>query len=162
MPFCEYEPKVEVRRSPVHGWGLFSKCSIRYGEVICLYSGDLLSTSDMYINRSDYVLDLGSGRYLDSNNRYNCAGRYINDSHGVRGSRNNARYSSVLLWHDVMKKYYVNVICNRHIAPDREIFADYGKEYWDNKTQERKGVICVNNFATQEELKKLDMLIGIL
>lgn len=35
-------PKVEVRNSPAHGWGLFAKEPINKGEVVVIWGGDFL------------------------------------------------------------------------------------------------------------------------
>ena len=165
MPFAHREPKVYVAKSRVSGLGVFTKCSIRPGETICLYSGVCLGSSAMIGNNSDYVLDLENGHFLDGASKFNCSGRYINDARGT-GTRSNAIYSSKLLWDEELG-WYVHVKAKRHIAPHREVFASYGNAYWQRRTgvygaNRRKGINWCYDTATAEQLEALDRDIGIL
>ena len=165
MPFAHRESKVYVAKSAVSGYGVYSKQIIRKGEIVCLYSGVVLGASAMLGNTSDYVLDLGGGWYLDGADRYNCSGRYINDARGFREFRNNARYSSTLIWDDELG-WHVNVRATRHIPANREIFASYGSDYWSKHTcvygtSVRRGVHECFKTCSDQQLLELDKDIGI-
>ena len=100
MPFAHVETKVVVKRSQVAGLGVWSTQTIRVGETVCYYSGECLGESAMVGNVSDYVLDLGGGYFLDAQKKYNCAGRYINDSRGHVHLRNNAVFSATMTFNE--------------------------------------------------------------
>jgi hypothetical protein len=40
------DPRIEVRPSPVHGWGMYATAPIRQGEVVTIWGGTLLLTED--------------------------------------------------------------------------------------------------------------------
>ena len=154
-----------MAKSGVAGYGLYSKETIRKDELICYYSGYVYGKSAMLGNRSDYVLDLGGGWYLDGGGRYNAAGRYINDAKGHKGVRNNCRFSGYLLF-DTELGWHIGVYATRHIPAYREIFCSYGTAYWSKRkciygTFQRSGVLECNDKCTEEQLQLLDKDIGI-
>ena len=166
MPFAHREPKVVVKKSQISGMGVWIRVTIRVGETVCYYSGEVLGRSAMVGNTSDYVLDLENGWYLDGEKKYNCAGRYINDSIGLSGARNNAVYEQRCTF-DPELGWHVRVVTIRHIPAGREIFVGYGSDYWDKRkgyggANRRRGVSLVNDCATAEQLSALDEEIGIL
>ena len=166
MPFAHREKKVVVKKSQISGMGVWSKVPIREGETVCYYSGQCLGRSAMIGNTSDYVLDLGDGWYLDGEKKFNCAGRYVNDSRGLRGARNNAVYMSKCTF-DRELGFHVRVVATRYIPAGTEIFVGYGSDYWDKRkgyggANRRRGVPLVNDCATAEQLSALDEEIGIL
>ena len=84
QPWAYWEPNVYVAKSPVHGFGLFArrdlKGNARYGEIICLYSGECVSKSAL-VGQADNVWvcstfdEKGKEWCVDSRNPNNAAGR---------------------------------------------------------------------------------------
>ena len=129
----------------MHRWGVFSTETIRVRETVCLYAGVRMNKLQFMMNRSDYVLQIGEW-YLDGERVNSTCGKYINDSRGVKGARSNCYYSDKLFYHHGLRLWCVKVICKRHIKPNAECFASYGKQYWEGNTLNRKNIIMVNNF----------------
>lgn len=125
-----YEAYLEVKESqiPNAGKGLFTTVSIKKGEKIVEYTGAISSWKDadhmdgdnpfiFYVNE-DYVIDA-------SKNEKSLA-KYANDAWGIthiKGTSNNAEFME--------EELRVFIIARKNIAAGKEIFVDYGPDYWE-------------------------------
>ena len=134
----------------VHGYGVIARCDIAKGTVVCTYSG----TCDSHLyqnNRSQYVLTVpwvnpetkqSENWIIDSVDKDNTAGRYLNDPRGTDKSVNVIFTDQPHTIHPVLThRYYINVVACKDIKQGEELLVDYGEDYW------RSGRIMVNNFV---------------
>ena len=122
-----------VAKSSVHGLGLFAKCEINAGEVICRYTGPLVK------GEGEYVAGVGGGWGVDSSNdEGEESGRWCNHSitpnaklYEPQGSMYDPEYDT----------YFVNVVCMERIDRNEEIFLDYGRDYFETDTVTVQNII---------------------
>ena len=116
---------VEVRDSwiPGSGQGLFSTVPISNGQLVCRYSGRIMSTSEaMRTSDKSYLMRLGGFTYVDAKETNECLARYINDC------RNSLGYNVKFVKKPA--EHCADIIAIRDISVGEELFADYGKWYW--------------------------------
>ena len=153
QPYAHLEPLVLVTNvGVVHGHGVIARCDIAKGTVVCTYTG--VSDSHLYQNnRSQYVLTVPWVNpetkqtepfwIIDSVDKDNTAGRYINDPLGTGKSANVLFTTLPHTVHPVLThRYYINVVACKDIKKGEELLVEYGVEYW------RTGRIMVNNFVS--------------
>jgi SET domain-containing protein len=124
---------VEVKRSTIHGLGLFATKDFRMKETICPYNGVLIPTTDddfLEIMNSDYVFELYSGWCIDAQGINSGPGRYIND--GIGFKRNNCTFCA-----DVVGKR-ASVLATRNIKNGEEFLIPYSQNYWKQKNKQLK------------------------
>jgi SET domain-containing protein len=101
---------IEVRESPIHGYGLFAKCHIPADTFLGCYAGPIVYDDE---DDGEYVLWVleadGTGYGIDGRNEL----RYVNHD-----SNANAIFYEEELW------------ITRDVAPGEEICHHYGDE-WD-------------------------------
>jgi SET domain-containing protein len=149
-PFCE------VRRSPIHGRGVFASRNIRKGTRVIQYIGELIDKEES--NRrglelfeesqttggaSVYIFDLNEHWDLDGNKEYNDA-RLINHSCEPNAEMVNEEDE---LW----------LFALRDILPGEEITFDYGYdlEHFMDHPCECGKPSCVGYIVSQSQWKKL-------
>lgn len=80
-------PRIEVRRSGIHGRGVFARRAIRQGETVCEYKGELITEAEIArrypedrkgVNHT-FVFSVSRNRNIDGGSRGNIA-RFINHS----------------------------------------------------------------------------------
>ena len=109
--------KVKVKRSPHGGLGLYADESIKKGEFVIEYVGELITNEEADRRLGKYLFEINKTHTIDGRGRNNTA-RYINHS-----CRPNCES-------DVKKgRIYISAIKN--ITPGDELTYDYGKEYFD-------------------------------
>ena len=135
QPMFEREPKVYVDNSKADGGGkgLFARVKIKTGEVVCRYSGKLLSAKEatnLPANKwiADVELENGKVGGIDSSDAHNFSGRWANHS---------LQYNAIMVQDEEGIAYdmqsglhYVELEATRDIAKGEEIFTDYGKAYF--------------------------------
>ena len=121
------EHNVVARESKVHGIGLFARKRIKKGDIICLYSGKLVSEN----TKSDFVANVIVSKrkmFIDGRDVDNFSGRWIN--HRLNP---NARLTQPWEGNGILRyrgKHAIIVECIAEIQRDEEIFIDYGIEYF--------------------------------
>ena len=134
-----------VWKSPVHGFGLFSRKRLQPGDIICLYSGTVgsLQTDNAFTCKVDGE-ERGSILMIDSSDQDNYCGRWINHS-CVPNARLVVPIDGVIR-NDEIKRCAIIVECVKEIHQCEEIFIDYGWEYFTTKDK------CLNTdyFYTSE------------
>lgn len=123
-PYCYVHSKsilgVRVKRSGVHGQGLFAERKFRRGENIAEYTGPLT----VEIPEGDYGLEMRSGRFRDAIRTNSTVARYANDCRGT-GRRCNAALKGDR--HDPDRAW---LRAQHKIRKGQEIMAKYGDQYW--------------------------------
>jgi len=109
--------KTEVKRSSA-GLGLFAGESIKKGEFIIEYVGEVISRKEANKRGGKYLFETSDNRVVDGKGRYNKA-RYINHS-----CKPNCEID--------IKKGRILVFATRNIKEDEELAYDYGEEYFDD------------------------------
>ena len=116
-----------ARESDVHGIGLFARKRIWIGDIICLYSGNLVSeaTESVFIAN---VIASKRKMFIDGRDAENFSGRWMN--HSVDP---NARLIQPWEGKGILQykgKHAIIVECIKEIQKDEEIFIHYGIEYF--------------------------------
>ena len=120
--------RVKVSSIPGAGKGVFATTHISPGEIIGLYTGDMVRGD--FSRRDDpntggvYYLQLNSRLCIDAARTDTHVSRFINDPRGS-GLRPNCRFV-----HDG-RTSTVRVKATRHIQPGQELLLSYGRTYWD-------------------------------
>jgi methyltransferase-like protein 6 len=120
------EQSLSVRPSQIGaiaGDGLFVTRCFKKGAIVCVYKGDVYNTHDaMRLKNKDYLMRLGTQKYIDARTHLQVVGRYINDC------------KHALLYNVAFDKRpdedCANVVALRDIYTNEELFVDYGWKYW--------------------------------
>jgi hypothetical protein len=102
------------------GLGLFATKPIKQGAFIVAYRGPRITTAESAVRErrgARYMFEINTRWTIDGSSRKNLA-RYVNHA-----CKPNA--------HAVLRKGRMVYLALRKIAPEQEITADYGKEYFD-------------------------------
>jgi len=134
FPYCwvhlKSKDKLQVKKSTIKGagQGLFyvGKKSFPPNKKITEYSSKEVSSKAN--PKSDYVLEIGRKRYLDSKDKSNFPGRYINDNR-TTGKKPNVRFTSGTRVYDKSNRKTVPIISKSTIKPNTELLLYYGKDY---------------------------------
>lgn len=115
---------VEVKGSWIGEFsGLFARKALSEGQVICIYHGKLLRTSDaIKLDDKSYLMRLGEQVYVDAREKLDCLARFINDC------RNPAGYNVRFEKHP--SAGVALIVATRDVKAGEELFVDYGKWYW--------------------------------
>jgi hypothetical protein len=115
----------QIRRSlvPDAGLGLFALRRFETNDLLCEYSGDLMTFWQQQRTPDwTYVAAAGPDRFVDAGPYPFVKARYIN--HHFEPDRINAQYVDA-------PDHRVFVHATRPILPGEEIYADYGPRYWN-------------------------------
>jgi len=122
--------KVKTSLLPNAGKGLFTDKSIKKGEKIIEYKGEIIDWKEyekrVKEDKDGYLFFINKKRCIDAFSTPEHKARYANDAAGlskVKGLKNNANYE---VFED---KCFI--VSSRDIEPGEEIFVNYTKEYWD-------------------------------
>lgn len=124
--------KVEVRLSNIKdaGFGLFAKSTIKKGNLISEFTGELIDNNQVEILSSKrkmlYLIDWDENYTLDVE-KSDCFAKYANDAEGLKLIKN-LKNNSKISWYN--NKLFLEAI--KDIKQNEEIYVSYGKEYWDN------------------------------
>lgn len=158
LSFLEFD-KCEVRKSHVHGRGVFAVSPIREGEVFTLYPADVPAKSvgdnilyeidadhpffDTVDKVQDYTIEMGKtilvgDPTLVSDRSY--IGHMINDLVMSGNFKAEAVYNGVSEKFSnaslkQVAEHFICVVASRDIAIDEEIFISYGLQYWRRSYQ---------------------------
>lgn len=132
------------------GLGLFARVDIKYGQVVCVYSGTCIKC--VIGNRSKYVVqgywrNPGTGRdeirYLDAISLRTSVGRWANDAcdyDGVDPCFHTGRVNNIAFRlhikkkiHNVYKQCYIEMYALDDIRAGSELFVRYGKQFWEDQ-----------------------------
>lgn len=117
---------------PGAGLGLKTSKSIKRGEKIVEYKGRIYSW-EKCLNRAydqdkeGYVFYINKDVCIDTYDFPENLARYVNDAEGynrIKGLENNSEYS--------IEGKKVFIVATKDIKPHSEIFAPYGKDYWED------------------------------
>lgn len=121
-------PKIEVRRSPVHGWGVFAKDNIKNGEILeeipfLTIPMNHTESSSLFI---DYRFNYPSGVYPWDEQTI---------PFGYACIYNHSDTSNAIWYTDNENRLFI-FVTTKDINKDDEIFTYYGSEnYWkDGRT----------------------------
>lgn len=119
--------KVKTSILPGCGKGLFTKIFIPKGSIITEHTGKITSFKDADCeDNNPYLFYVTRNHVIDGRNQQASIARFINDARGpkkITGFTNNSKYVVV------GKRVFITAL--KDIMPNEEIFAGYGKEYWD-------------------------------
>lgn len=124
--------KVEVRLSNIKdaGFGLFAKSTIKKGDLISEFTGELIDNNQVEILSSKrkmlYLIDWDENYTLDVE-KSDCFAKYANDAEGLKLIKN-LKNNSKISWYN--NKLFLEA--TKDIKQNEEIYVSYGKEYWDN------------------------------
>ena len=77
---------------------------------------------------SDYVLEVGKARYLDSEEKQNFVGRYINSNKGT-GKPPNVRFSTGTQVYDKANRKTVPIYSTKKLKNGDELLMNYGRSF---------------------------------
>ena len=118
-----FNPKIELRKSPIHGWGVFAKENIQQNElleeipflILPINKGE---TSSLFI---DYRYNFPSGNW-----------KYQVMAMGFAAYYNHSNTPNAGWYTDEENEIFV-FITNKFIQKDSEIFTYYGDiDYWND------------------------------
>jgi uncharacterized protein len=128
MAFLENSLVIKKSGLPGAGKGLFTKVFIPKGTKVVEYKGTITTWREVDHKKGEngYIYYVKRNYVIDARPHPEALARYANDAKGlfrVKGFTNNAEYT------EEGNKVYI--VTKKDIAPGKEIFVDYGKEYWD-------------------------------
>jgi len=119
---------------PNAGQGLFVSIAIYKEEVISLFKGESLSSTEAarraHLGEDAYFINCLDGSILDSMHTF-CFAKYANDPSATGGNMVKTKFKSNA---DISVDDDDNIclIATRNIKIGEEIFTNYGKKYWKN------------------------------
>ena len=126
MALLEKELEVKTSTIPGAGKGLFTNSFIAKGSQIVEYKGTITTWEKVKDDASNgYIYFLKPNYVIDGRDHPKSLARYANDAKGLsktKGKANNARFLNEGL--------RVFLIATKDIDAGEEIFADYGRNYW--------------------------------
>lgn len=119
---------VQPSRIPGAGMGLFTAIPLQRGEVVAVFQGERLSTTEAARRAAKgddaYFVTLLDGSTLDSMHTA-CFAKYANDAEGPGTSR--LRNNAVITLDDDDQPC---IVATRAIKAGGEVFVGYGRAYW--------------------------------
>ena len=125
-PLYSVGEDLSIKRG-VNGLGLFAQTSIKKGDCIIEYVGEIITDKEANSRGGKYLFQTSRNRHIDGTTRKNSA-RYINHS-----CRPNCEVDIV--------RGRVFVYAKKGILPGEELNYDYGEEYFDEHIRP-KGCAC--------------------
>jgi uncharacterized protein len=119
---------------PSAGKGLFVSIPIYKDEVISLFKGEVLSTSEAerraLLGEDAYFINQLDGSILDSMHTH-CFAKYANDplASGAKIEKSGFKVNADISMDDDDN---ICLIAKRNIKVGEEVFCSYGKKYWKN------------------------------
>ena len=132
-PYCWIHLKskdgLQIKNSSIPGFGkgLFATKDHRNNQKITDYSAKQVSQNPDPAWR--YVLQIGENRFLNSEDKSNFVGRYINDSRGTN-KRPNVRFTKGSRIFQKQDRYTVPIVSTKNIKKGDELFLSYGSNFW--------------------------------
>jgi len=120
---------IKKSKLPKSGNGLFTLEDIKKNSVISSYYGEKITINELArrveIGKGRYAVGLNKRHVIDAMNS-SCPAKYANDANGPikkEKFKNNSKFYNF--------KGSIALVATKNIAAGEEIFAAYGKEYWD-------------------------------
>mmetsp|Transcript_28497 Transcript_28497/g.51170 ORF Transcript_28497/g.51170 Transcript_28497/m.51170 type:complete len:205 (-) Transcript_28497:207-821(-) len=112
---------------PEAGKGLFATVGFSQGELVCVYTGTVLSLIQlMQTEDRDYVMGgFGLNRHVDAKSHPQVLARYINDN--LEPGKRNVKFIKLPAQCKAL------VIALRDITPGEELYVEYGEVHWRNR-----------------------------
>lgn len=128
MKILDKHLKVKRSTLPGTGKGLFTMVPVAKGNIITEYKGKVTSWKDADHDDGNnlYIYYVSRNHVIDANGKKDTFAHFANDAKGpkkVKGIVNNSEY--------IIKKKRVFIVAAKNIPAKAEVFASYGKEYWD-------------------------------
>ncbi len=128
MPLLENQLEVKRSNIPGSGKGLFTTKPIEKGAIIAEYKGKKTTWAevDHKEGKNAYIYYVNRNCVIDASEYTHTLARYANDAKGlkiIKGITNNCCF--------IKEGERVFLKALRNISPGEELFAGYGKEYWD-------------------------------
>jgi hypothetical protein len=132
-PYCWIHLKskdgLQVKKSTIDGAGegLFyvGKQEFPANKNIALYSTKKVSSTPI---SGHYVLQVSKNKFIDSKNKQNFVGRYINSNKGTKRPPN-VRFSSGRVVKKVKDRETIPIISKKKIKKGSELLLNYGKSF---------------------------------
>jgi len=127
---------LEVKQSfiPNSGLGLFASKDFSKGETICTYGGKRVTNLDN-IPASDYLLDNSATKsnpiLLNADTSTASLARYANDLNSTFKAVDSSKYNTAFRRHT---RYKGKIVAKKNIKAGEEIYVDYGRRYWKQKS----------------------------
>ena len=134
---CPKSIRVAPSKIPGAGLGLYLMEAAKEKEWIARYSGEPLTKMECDRRRhSHYRVQVHKNLYLDAEDPCHFEGRYINDARHSQ-YKTNARFAAGYGFNICASTGYVwvRIYATRAIKAGEELFIDYGKDFWDNVSQ---------------------------
>lgn len=117
---------------PGAGLGLFTAIPVHRGEVVAVYTGEVLTAAEARRRAADcrdaYFVTLLDGSTLDSAS-HTCLAKYANDADGP--GRTRLRNNAVITLDDEDRPC---IMALRTIPAGREVLVSYGPAYWSRRS----------------------------
>ena len=128
MALLEKQLAIKKSTLPGAGKGLFTTKPILKGAKIVEYKGKITTWKEVDDRKglNAYIYYVTRQHVIDARTTKEALARYANDAKGllrVEGITNNCTY--------IIEGVKVYIKAMRHIPAGSELFAGYGKEYWD-------------------------------
>lgn len=150
--WCNEDIQVRPSRIQQGGLGLFTNRRFEQGEVMCVYFGAEFSTvAALRRANKDYLMRLGEQTYIDALAYPLCLARYINDC------RNTLGYN--VHFEKMASEGVALVRTTRGIDRGFEVYADYGKWYWQSAAGgERLSLSALVMERLEREAVQIDLI----
>jgi len=128
MNLLDQDLKIKISTLPNSGKGLFTKIFIPKGTLITEHVGKISTWNEANHDdgKNPYIYYVSRNHVIDAKDQDNSVAHFVNDAKGykkIAGITNNAKY--------IVKGKRVFLEAIKDMHPGEEIFAGYGKEYWD-------------------------------
>lgn len=108
--------------------GLFATKDIQNNKNIIEYTGLIRSHDDFNTNPSPYGVHLNNTTVLDARSTQSSIARYANDCRAINKRNGECRGNNARLTNAHNNR--INLRSTKNIRAGQEIFASYGREYW--------------------------------
>jgi len=120
--------RIVVRRSRIHGKGVFAAAPIHEGERIIEYKGTITTWKEVDHDegKNGYIFYVKRNYVINAAPHPDALARYANDARGftrMKGIVNNSEYEVV--------DSRIYITAKKDIPAGSEILVEYGKEYWE-------------------------------
>ena len=119
------EHNVFASQSRAHGIGLFTRKNLKVKDIICLYSGKVVSEN----TEGKYIVEVSTTEgkmFIDGQDINNFSGRWIN--HSIRPNARLVQPVGGILQYNGRSVIFVE--CMKPIYSGQEIFINYGLKYF--------------------------------
>ena len=129
--------------------GVFIMEDAKKGAFVARYSGEQLNKIENSKRTGNYRMKVHNNLFLDAEDSKHFEGRYINDCKGSKWKKN-VRFAANYTVNTCKTTGYkwVKIIATRNIKAGEELFLSYGKDYWNNHTEQKWMLKLDHNFQS--------------